>query len=400
MKKLTLALLLVLTMCQARFAEASPVVFAESIPLETDYGSSLTARAPQVWVNMINSASKTLDIGEFYIVSRPGSAMANVVDAIKAAAARGVRVRILIDSVFYYKMPETPNELKKVPGVELRIINISKLSGGVMHAKYFIVDGKDLYVGSQNFDWRSLEQIHELGVRLSIPEIAANFTDVFNSDWAISQTGAIPAPLPVAKHPITSANAVTVSYNGGSVAVYPAFSPASFTPGGLDSEIAELTSYIENARKSVKIQVMQFKAKGGWRVLFDLLTRVAGRGVKVQLIVADWTMRDSTAARDIKELAKVPNISIKVSSIAPYSQEQIEFARVEHCKYFTVDGEMAFVSTSNWERAYFYQSRNAAIILKGAAAAATAEDIFRVSWNSRFAKPVVTEAPVVPSAVK
>jgi len=63
-----------------------------------------------------------------------------------------------------------------------------------------------------------------------------------------------------------------------------------------------------------------------------------------------------------------------------------------------VDGKMAFISTSNWERSYFYQARNAAIILNGASAAAVAEDMFKVSWNSRFAKLVDPKADAVPAA--
>ncbi|MDD4005209.1 MAG: phospholipase D-like domain-containing protein [Elusimicrobiaceae bacterium] len=410
MKKLIILLSAALVLCAARTARAdgdkslftSAAVITESVPLETDYGSALTARAPQVWLEMINSAQDSIDIGVFYIISRPGTAMETVISALKAAAARGVKVRILVDSVFYRKMPDTPDELKKVPGIQLRTVDYNKINGGVMHAKYFVVDGKELYAGSQNFDWRSLEQIHEVGVRLRIPEIAANFTDVFNLDWQLAQNPAVPSRLPAAKNPVNRAHPVRFVWPGSDeqIEVYPAFGPQSLNPNGLDCEITELLNGINKAEKYIKIQVMSFKTrtygtKEQWTELTDALAGAAGRGVKIRLIVADWTMSGDAAAR-IKTLAKTPNISVKVSAISQYSKEFVEFARVEHCKYFTADGKISFISTSNWERSYFYQARNAAIILAGAEVASVMEDMFDTSWNSRFAAPVDPDKKYIP----
>lgn len=33
------------------------------------------------------------------------------------------------------------------------------LTGGVLHSKFWIVDGRHVYVGSANMDWRSLTQV-------------------------------------------------------------------------------------------------------------------------------------------------------------------------------------------------------------------------------------------------
>ena len=56
-KKLLLALLL----CAAPALKAAEIEFAESVPEETVYGSTLTSRPAQVWLEMINGAVKTLD---------------------------------------------------------------------------------------------------------------------------------------------------------------------------------------------------------------------------------------------------------------------------------------------------------------------------------------------------
>lgn len=36
---------------------------------------------------------------------------------------------------------------------------MGRLTGGVLHSKFWIVDGRHVYVGSANMDWRSLTQV-------------------------------------------------------------------------------------------------------------------------------------------------------------------------------------------------------------------------------------------------
>jgi phosphatidylserine/phosphatidylglycerophosphate/cardiolipin synthase-like enzyme len=82
-----------------------------------------------------------------------------------------------------------------------------------------------------------------------------------------------------------------------------------------------------------------------WAELDKALRMAAARGVKVELVFADWNMGGKND-RDIKALAKTDNISIKISSLPPHSSGFIPFARVEHCKYLVADGETGFITTS------------------------------------------------------
>jgi phospholipase D3/4 len=45
-------------------------------------------RTQAVWLNMINNAKSTLDIGMFYFANKKGEAMEPVMDAIKNAAGK------------------------------------------------------------------------------------------------------------------------------------------------------------------------------------------------------------------------------------------------------------------------------------------------------------------------
>lgn len=44
-------------------------------------------------------------------------------------------------------------------GADIREVNMKALTSGVLHTKFWIVDGKHIYIGSANMDWRSLTQV-------------------------------------------------------------------------------------------------------------------------------------------------------------------------------------------------------------------------------------------------
>jgi phosphatidylserine/phosphatidylglycerophosphate/cardiolipin synthase-like enzyme len=69
---------------------------------------------------------------------------------------------------------------------------------------------------------------------------------------------------------------------------------------------------------------------------------------------------------------------------------------VAHAKYLVVDGAQAFVSTSNWERDYFFESRNVGLIVSGGAVPAQADAFFESTWKSSYTQEVTPEGAVPP----
>ena len=165
-RKTALLAVLMLPLAAIPFRQAnaaSTLTIVESVPEETNYGSTLTQRPQKVWLDMINNAKKTLDFEQYYITDEEGEALSPVMNAIKKAIERGVKVRFLAGpSGSMVKDTMKPlNELKKV-GAETRRIDFGKAyKGGVQHSKFFIVDGNAVYVGSQNFDLsaKTFEQV-------------------------------------------------------------------------------------------------------------------------------------------------------------------------------------------------------------------------------------------------
>lgn len=388
MKKIQILLALFFAALPLRAAELQ---FVESVPDETVYGSTYTVRPQAVWLDMIGTSSKTLDIEEFYIADQAGEALEPVLAAVKDAVKRGVKVRLIVDSAM---MSETKKALPalKEAGVDARVINFKKAVGGVQHSKFFIVDGKELYVGSQNFDWRSLTQIHELGLRIKSPLAAADFGRVFEADWAIAG-GADPKKTLAKKGKalVSAAKPEKAMLGGTEVSYSLAFSPKGAVPAGMDTEITEMIKLIDAAKKTVRGQVMTYSIEEHgskrWAELDSAFRKAAARGVKVELAFADWGM-GGKSDRDIKALSRTDNIIVKISALPLHSRGLIPYARVEHLKYLVADGETGFVTTSNWGPGYFLTSRGAAVILKGAPAAAVLEDIFYRVWTGPYVLPV------------
>ncbi|RLV62514.1 hypothetical protein DV515_00019235, partial [Chloebia gouldiae] len=48
-------------------------------------------------------------------------------------------------------------------GAAVRVVELPRLTGGVLHTKFWLVDGVHLYIGSANMDWRALTQVGRAG---------------------------------------------------------------------------------------------------------------------------------------------------------------------------------------------------------------------------------------------
>ena len=173
----------------------------------------------------------------------------------------------------------------------------------------------------------------------------------------------------------------------GDVSLYAGFSPFNATPEAFMKEENELLNMIDEAKDSMCIQVINYSLKNKFYDIDNELRAAAERGVKIKILFADWTMKKSTE-EDIKSLSKVKNIEIKISTIPEFSGGFIPYARVDHSKYMIVDNNKAMISTSNWEKGYFYDTRDAAIFLTGEKINKSLNEVFERIWNSGLAEYV------------
>jgi phosphatidylserine/phosphatidylglycerophosphate/cardiolipin synthase-like enzyme len=336
----------------------------------------------------------------FYIANEKGEPLEKVISEIKSAAGRGVTVRIMIDGKFFERYKESANDFENIPNITIKKIPFDKIGGGVMHAKYFVVDGEDLFLGSQNFDWRALKHIHEMGVRVKHKELADMFLRVFETDWKFCdgyETDTKKFLLSEStKKVFTSKKMLTIeTFDYGTVKLYPAFSPNKLVNKGFAKEETELLKTIRGAKNRLCIQFYSYSTKGKskkspYEKIDKELRKAAARGVDVKIIFSDWAIKKD-AIDAIKELSQVKGIEVKFRTMPQYSNGYIPYARVQHCKFFIADDDVSWISTSNWERDYFYESRNAALIIESGKVNEALEKVFDRVWNSTYVEKVDVE---------
>ncbi len=279
------SILLTLAACLVLAAQA-PAVRAltqliQSVPAETDLADPALPFAKDVWVEAIRGAKTSVDAAQFYVTSRPGSALEPVLAELEKAGARGVKVRFLLSARMLDQDPASLARLRRIPGAEVRSFELAGISRGILHAKYFVVDGREACLGSQNFDWRALEHIHELGVRTTDPRIVPQLNRLFAIDWAFADTRKAPEFAPAVAPPAGSAVELVAS-------------PPLLTPRDIRPSIDALVELIGQAKESVRVQLLTYSPIAGqdryWPRLDDALRAAAVRGVKVRLLVSDWTL--------------------------------------------------------------------------------------------------------------
>ncbi len=381
----------------ALLAPASPadplVSLVETVPVETPLGFDDVPDAYEVWPEMIGGAERRIDWAAFYVSGETGSRLDVVLDALADAAGRGVVVRVMSERGFFDTYPDVLESLDAVPGIDVRLIDFRAVAGGVMHAKYFIVDADEAYVGSQNFDWRAIQHIVEMGVRVRVPEYAGALGAVYEMDWARAEPigdDEERASSPIAARPVewplhweTDA--------GDPVTFRPAFSPEGHLPDEATWDLPELVRIIDGARGRVHATMLTYNPASRDGTYFpdldDALRRAAVRGVTVRLLVADWGKRAWTIPY-LKSLQHVPNLEVRMVTIPEASTGFVPYARVIHSKYLTADGERLWLGTSNWERGYFHESRNVGIVATHRALADRLDRSFLQLWDSAYAYPV------------
>jgi phosphatidylserine/phosphatidylglycerophosphate/cardiolipin synthase-like enzyme len=395
MPKLSRALILALAPCalaaplRAAFTAPAFTVpgfeLVYTYPVETTLVRPGLRQAAEVWPEFIASAKKSLDIAQFYVspAPKPGEPLDAVLAALRAAGERGVKIRFLVQKS-PISLPEDLEKLRAFPNLELRVIDWAKVSpagSGIVHAKYMLADGKTGYVGSQNFDWRSLKHIHELGLLVSEPGVAKGMQAVFDHDWKAQALAAAGKPVPPLNKAAPKAAADKRAYLVAS--------PWALNPPGVGDSQAELPRLIGSARSEVAVALLDYspltfsKPRRFYPPIDNALRDAAVRGVKVKLLVSHWNT-GKPEVDHIKSLSLLPNVEVRVITIPEAAEGPIPFSRTMHSKFMVADGKTLWLGTSNWAGGYFDDSRNLEVVVKDEALAKEASAVHEQLWKSAY----------------
>ena len=358
-------------------------------PLETTLATPDLREPLQVWSEMFDSARHEIVLGQFYVASQPGAAFEQVIARLAAAGARGVKIRFLMEEKgkFASDMP-TIERLKKIPNLEFRYLDYSKLTGnGIIHAKYMVVDASTAYVGSQNFDWRSFVHIHETGLRITDAMMVGQLQQIFEYDWQAQELIAQGQAVPLLNQSVASAD--------DRQAAFLVASPNAFNPPGVGDSETELPKLLAAAKSEVRIQLLDYaplsygpnRTRPYYAVIDNAIRAALARGVKVKLMVSNWNTEQPAIAY-LKSLALLPGMEIRIVTLPQASTGFIPFARVIHSKTMSIDGQLAWIGTSNWSGGYLDNSRNLEIVLRNEKMAQRIADLHQQTWESTYAQAI------------
>jgi phosphatidylserine/phosphatidylglycerophosphate/cardiolipin synthase-like enzyme len=148
-----------------------------------DGAQPATAPAATV-VSFIAAAQHTLDVAIYDFDAR-GGASGTIADALEAALARDVAVRVAFN-VDRNLAPSAPRPMKGAPdlidGLEVPTRGVHD-QGALMHHKYIIVDGGQVLTGSTNWTDDAFSREENVIVRADDAGIAAAYTANFEELW-------------------------------------------------------------------------------------------------------------------------------------------------------------------------------------------------------------------------
>jgi phosphatidylserine/phosphatidylglycerophosphate/cardiolipin synthase-like enzyme len=128
-------------------------------------------------LSVINGATTTLDVEEEEFSD------STIVNAIVAAAQRGVTVRVVVENPSSYS-----SEISEVDNAGGTVVGYSSSTGFYVHAKAIVADyglsTQETEVGSMNLSSNSLDNNRELGVILPDSGVASVVENAFNSDYS------------------------------------------------------------------------------------------------------------------------------------------------------------------------------------------------------------------------
>jgi len=358
-------------------------------PVETTLATPDLREPLQVWSEMFDGAKQQIVLGQFYVASQPGAAFEQVIARLAAAGARGVKIRFLMEEKGKFASDmATIERLRQIPNLEFRYLDYSRLTGnGIIHAKYMVVDGSSAYVGSQNFDWRSFAHIHETGLRITDAAVVGQLQKIFEHDWHAQELIAQGKEVPRLNQAVVSAN--------DQQATFLVASPNAFNPPGVGDSETELPKLLAAARSEVRIQLLDYAplsygpdhTRPYYAVIDNAVRAALARGVKVKLMVSNWNT-EKPAIAYLKSLALLPGMEIRIVTLPPASSGFIPFARVIHSKTMAIDGQVAWIGTSNWSGGYLDLSRNLEIVLRNEKMAKRIADLHQQTWDSAYAQPI------------
>jgi cardiolipin synthase len=319
----------------AESKNGTPVVSGNKIKLHTNSLEIL-----QLFIDEINQAKESLHM-EFYIWALGGDAD-RVGEAVIAAAKRGVKCRVLLDSLgsknwFKSNWPARFRSagIQVTEALPIQVGRFQFRRADLrLHRKIFVVDSSVVWTGSMNLvDPRTFKQDSGVGewvdamVRVEGP-VASQFELTFSFDWSVDN--------PKITH-FDDRKPPIAPYEGAAIAQELASGPVYRD----DILYQVILSAIIDAREELTITTPYFGIDDG---LLQALMASARRGVKVTLIVPKLNDSKLVAWSSRSYYQDLMNSGVKIAEF---------HGGLLHTKSLLIDRRIAIFGSVNFDQRSF-----------------------------------------------
>ncbi len=258
-------------------------------------------------IALIDGAQQSVDVAQYTFSQR------SIKDALQRAHQRGVRVRLAIDDA--QDNPGTRATELKQAGVPVRFVGGPQ--GGLLHAKFMVVDGSIALTGSNNFSSTglSINEENTMVIRgkndLRVQGMACHFEAI----WA------------------SNAQAVADCTNAA----------AGFAPNSKARNLVR--DELRKAQKSIDVIMHHLTLDD---LIDELVAAARDRGVEVRVLVNVADVAEHTTG----DMARLLSVGAKIR----FKRNNESAFQLMHHKLAIVDGRVLVNGSGNWSAGGFFRN--------------------------------------------
>ncbi len=308
-------------------------------------------------------------------------------DLLCKAASRGVSVKVLLEGGPVGGI--TPEEFSIIAKLQTAGIPVKAMTGSSEdhapyrydHAKYLVIDGKDLLLTTENFKDHSFPISGRAGNRgwgvlITSPDLCSYFSKVFYSD--LNGPGVSGIEGKSSESPPYSAESYT-----------PVFAPLRFTASSVTPVLAPDTSDLilslingTSTRLLIEEAYIKHWSHGKRNPYLESVINAARRGVKVRILLDSYYYNteeendNDEIAAEITALASREHIPIEARLLDLSGSGLLKL----HAKGLVAD-DSVLISSINWNENSPVFNREAGLIIRDSSVAGYYASVFEQDWR-------------------
>jgi len=281
-------------------------------------------------VDAINAAKKSIKV-KMFVFSDP-----DLINAIIAAQARGVKVQIMLNPARRSGEEDNVDTRKKLEAVGIEVKD-SNPAFGLTHEKSMVIDDETAYIKSLNWETKNLTETRDYAIATNHPHEVNEVLSCFLADWDRKEF-----------NPGDSTHMIWCKGNGRD----------------------RIAHFIDEAKHTLFVQNERYQDS----VIIERLVRAAERGVKVHVMARKpHSLKKDKLVEAVGGLRIMDDVGIKIHTLRHLKL---------HGKMLIADGSHAIIGSINLAPGSFDDRRELAIEVHDEDIVARLHEIAKSDWEN------------------